>query len=173
MQKSVNTKNLLKFILGSAFGVLMFLVPIPYGESFTTLLEFCNLSSGKRLSLLDSAAPIQPISVAPDTGSNTLLMLCYDENYGSHVICRWDLSRSTVADDRNYVVPRFTAQNPDQESLAQCQALAEENNMEFVCPSMPLCTDNAAMIGCAAYYEWKNGAMADMTLNAVANLSLD
>ncbi len=39
---SVNPKNLLKFILGSAFGVLMFLVPIPYGESFTTLLEFCK-----------------------------------------------------------------------------------------------------------------------------------
>jgi len=35
-----NTKNLLKFILCSAFGVLMFLVPIPKGESFTTLLDF-------------------------------------------------------------------------------------------------------------------------------------
>ena len=39
---SVNTKNLLKFILGSAFGILMFLVPIPYNDSFTTLLEFCK-----------------------------------------------------------------------------------------------------------------------------------
>ena len=39
---NVNTKNLLKFILGSAFGALMFLVPIPYNDSFTTLLEFCK-----------------------------------------------------------------------------------------------------------------------------------
>ena len=39
---SVNTKNLLKFILGSAFGALMFLIPIPYNDSFTTLLEFCK-----------------------------------------------------------------------------------------------------------------------------------
>ncbi|MBQ8647219.1 MAG: hypothetical protein IJ484_03650, partial [Oscillospiraceae bacterium] len=38
----VNPKNLVKFILGSAFGALMFLVPIPYEESFTTLLEFCK-----------------------------------------------------------------------------------------------------------------------------------
>ena len=37
---SVNTKNMLKFILCSAFGILMFLVPIPQGESFTTLLDF-------------------------------------------------------------------------------------------------------------------------------------
>ena len=42
MQTSINPKNLLKFLLGSAFGMLMFLVPIPYGDSFTTLLEFCK-----------------------------------------------------------------------------------------------------------------------------------
>ena len=36
----VNGKNLLKFLLGSGFGVLMFLVPVPQGESFTTLLDY-------------------------------------------------------------------------------------------------------------------------------------
>ncbi|MBQ8144789.1 MAG: YjiH family protein [Butyricicoccus sp.] len=41
-EKYVNSKNLLKFILGSAFGVLMFLVPIPQGDSFTTLLDYCK-----------------------------------------------------------------------------------------------------------------------------------
>lgn len=41
MQESkVTPINLFKFILGSAFGVLMFLVPIPQGDSFTTLLDF-------------------------------------------------------------------------------------------------------------------------------------
>ena len=41
MEKShVTTKNLLKFLLGSAFGILMFLVPVPQGDSFTTLLDF-------------------------------------------------------------------------------------------------------------------------------------
>lgn len=39
-KESVNATNLLKFILGSAFGILMFLIPIPQGESFTTLLDF-------------------------------------------------------------------------------------------------------------------------------------
>ncbi len=55
----------------------------------------------------------------------------------------------------------------------RCEALAKTNLMEFVCPSMSLCTDNAAMIGCAAYYEYKSGKIADMSLNAIANLPLD
>lgn len=39
-KKYTNTKNLMKFILGSGFGVLMFLIPIPQGDSFTTLLDY-------------------------------------------------------------------------------------------------------------------------------------
>ena len=41
MTKSyINSKNMLKFLLGSALGILMFLVPIPQEDSFTTLLDF-------------------------------------------------------------------------------------------------------------------------------------
>lgn len=37
---SINTKNMLKFLLCSGFGILMFLVPVPKDDSFTTLLDF-------------------------------------------------------------------------------------------------------------------------------------
>lgn len=50
---------------------------------------------------------------------------------------------------------------------------AADNGFEFYCPSLILCTDNAAMIGCSAYYEYQSGKLADSTLNAIANLSLD
>ncbi len=50
---------------------------------------------------------------------------------------------------------------------------AEKENMEFQYPKPVLCTDNAAMIGCAAYYEYQTGITADMTLNAVPNLILE
>lgn len=40
MKSHVNPKNLVKFIIGSGFGVLMFLIPVPSGDSFTTLLDF-------------------------------------------------------------------------------------------------------------------------------------
>ncbi len=50
--------------------------------------------------------------------------------------------------------------------------LANEMNVEFYCPSPVLCTDNAAMIGCAAYYDYLDGKVADLKINAIANLSL-
>ena len=39
-QNYVNTKNILKFIICSAIGIAMFLLPVPSGDSFTTLLDF-------------------------------------------------------------------------------------------------------------------------------------
>lgn len=50
---------------------------------------------------------------------------------------------------------------------------AEENGLVFQSPNIKLCTDNAAMIGCAAFYEYQNRHFADMSLNAVPNLSLE
>lgn len=39
-------------------------------------------------------------------------------------------------------------------------------------PSPVLCTDNAAMIGCAAYYKYKAGGIDELTLDAIPNLKL-
>ena len=48
----------------------------------------------------------------------------------------------------------------------------EKRKMKFYRPSAILCTDNAAMIGAAAYYEYISGARAGLDLNAVPNLKL-
>ncbi len=44
--------------------------------------------------------------------------------------------------------------------------------VEFYCPSPVLCTDNAAMIGAAAYYDYLAGIRFGLDLNAVPNLKL-
>ena len=54
-------------------------------------------------------------------------------------------------------------------------ALAEEckkNGISFYHPSPILCTDNAAMIGTAGYYEYLKGVRDGYDLNAVPNLKL-
>lgn len=47
-----------------------------------------------------------------------------------------------------------------------------DNGMEFYHPSPVFCTDNAAMIGVAGYYEYINGTRHGWDLNAVPNLKL-
>ena len=49
---------------------------------------------------------------------------------------------------------------------------AKQEGIEFFCPKLILCTDNAAMIAAAAYHEWKKGNFAGHDVNAYPSLSL-
>lgn len=48
----------------------------------------------------------------------------------------------------------------------------KKKGVEILFPARILCTDNAAMIGSAAYYEFMNGNIANLDLNAKPNLKL-
>lgn len=52
------------------------------------------------------------------------------------------------------------------------QKECSKRNITLYYPSPILCTDNAAMIGSAAYYEYINGTRSGLDLNAVPNLKL-
>ncbi len=55
---------------------------------------------------------------------------------------------------------------------AAMQEACERRGIKLYYPSPVYCTDNAAMIGAAAYYEYKNGTRHGWDLNAVPNLKL-
>lgn len=55
---------------------------------------------------------------------------------------------------------------------AQMAKACAENGLQFYYPAPILCTDNAAMIGAAAYYEYRKGIRHGWDLNAVPNLKL-
>ena len=55
---------------------------------------------------------------------------------------------------------------------ASMEQACAKNGIRFFRPSPILCTDNAAMIGAAGYYEFKKGVRSGLDLNAVPNLKL-
>lgn len=55
---------------------------------------------------------------------------------------------------------------------AAMEAACEKEGIRFYRPSPIFCTDNAAMIGMAAYYEYQKGTRHGWDLNAVPNLKL-
>ena len=55
---------------------------------------------------------------------------------------------------------------------AGMEAACRKEGLSFYDPSPVFCTDNAAMIGVAGYYEWLKGNVSGWDLNAVPNLKL-
>lgn len=49
----------------------------------------------------------------------------------------------------------------------------QDNGIEVYMPDLKLCTDNAAMIASAGYYNYMANKIDDLTLNAIPNLKLD
>ena len=70
----------------------------------------------------------------------------------------------------NLVVAGGVAANKAlRESLTK---MANDNNIKLSFPELKFCTDNAAMIGAAAYYAYKSGIRGNLELNAKAIDSL-
>ncbi len=53
------------------------------------------------------------------------------------------------------------------------QKACDDNEFSLYMPEFTYCGDNAAMIGCQAYYDYLAGKRADESLNGIATLSLE
>lgn len=70
-----------------------------------------------------------------------------------------------------FAIAGGVASNSSLRETFQRECAARE--IAFYSPSPLLCTDNAAMIGTAGYYEYVRGVRSGYDLNAVPNLKLD
>ncbi len=76
---------------------------------------------------------------------------------------------------QDYGIPKLALAGGVASNSALRQAMRDacaRENISFYYPSPILCTDNAAMIGAAAYYEYIGGTRSGLDLNAVPNLKL-
>lgn len=73
-------------------------------------------------------------------------------------------------DIKKFAIAGGVASN--QTLRAAMEEACAKNGVEFYHPSPVFCTDNAAMIGAAAYYEYMQGTRHGWDLNAVPNLKL-
>lgn len=55
---------------------------------------------------------------------------------------------------------------------AELEGLCRSEKINFLYPPVVLCTDNAAMIACAGYYEFINGRVSELSLNAIPGLKI-
>ena len=56
---------------------------------------------------------------------------------------------------------------------ARMEKECKEHGFELYLPPLSLCGDNAAMVASQGYYEYKNGHIADLELNATASMPID
>jgi len=52
----------------------------------------------------------------------------------------------------------------------EMEKAAKKENIKFYCPPIDLCTDNAAFVSCAGFFNYEAGIFAELDLNAVPQL---
>ena len=85
------------------------------------------------------------------------------------------LVEHSISAVQKYVFDKFAIAGGVASNSGLRAALENEcakKNIRFYHPSPILCTDNAAMIGAAAYYDYRKGIRHGFDLNAVPNLKL-
>ena len=86
------------------------------------------------------------------------------------VLCSLTIEAAKIKNSRIITLAGGVASNTNLREKMTNEA--KKCGIDVLYPPPVLCTDNAAMIACAGYYGYLKGDFADMTLNAVASLSI-
>lgn len=89
-------------------------------------MDFYDLATGKRTASLTLPSMVFPGQLLGQADSTNLWFLAHDQQTQENVLCRWDLSGSTLSDDAIYTSVRYTADSPDESGLAQASAYADQ-----------------------------------------------
>ncbi len=97
-------------------------------------------------------------------------MACSFQNRVTEILTKKTIKAAQKLNVKHLIVAGGVAANSGlRERLTKA---CNQNNIDLIIPNLKRCTDNAAMIGAAAYYAYKRGDRADLELNAKASLPL-
>ncbi len=102
-------------------------------EGNVSTLSFYQLDTGKQTAQITLTAYQTPTSVCCDGAY--IWVLVSDDITTQKTVYRWETAKSPVADETVYADPHYTADNPDEAGLAECQtqlAAMEEKHRIWV-----------------------------------------
>lgn len=101
------------------------------GENCPTILDYFDLSTGKRTASLELPAQNYPWSFKCGADEQCVWFMCYDAQQETDTVCHWDLNMTPTGDETVYLDARRSPENPDLEGLAACAGTAEGLSQKY------------------------------------------
>ena len=140
-----------------------FRFPVPRVDGAPLDFSFSGLKTSV-LNQLHNAAQKGETLCLPDLGASFLTSVV-------HILCDHTARAAVQSGCKTVVLAGGVSAN--SVLRREMAALCKKRGWRLCLPELPLCGDNAAMIGAQGYYEAKAGVCADLSLNAFATLPIE
>ena len=140
-----------------------FRFPVPHVDGAPLDFSFSGLKTSVLNQLHNAAQKGETLSV-PDLGASFLSSVV-------KILCDHTQKAAEAAGQNTIVLAGGVSAN--SVLRREMDALCRKKGWRLFMPDLPLCGDNAAMIGAQAYYEYMAGLTAPLSLNAVASMPLE
>jgi len=94
-------------------------------------LELFELTNGYMTNQVKIENLSAVYGLTADPAGNVVWFLAHDRDTGETLLCSWDLTVTTVADETVYTSVRYTKENPDEAGLARCRAVADNLEKQY------------------------------------------
>lgn len=140
-----------------------FRFPVPHVDGAPLDFSFSGMKTSV-LNLLHNAAQKGETLPVPDLGASFLAAVV-------KILCKHTEQAALQTNMNTIVLAGGVSAN--SVLRREMEALCRKKHWRLYAPDLPLCGDNAAMIGAQGYYEYLGGVRAPLSLNAVASMPLD
>ena len=140
-----------------------FRFPVPHVDGAPLDFSFSGLKTSVLNTLHNAKQKGETIAV-PDLGASFLQSVV-------RILCNHTEQAALQTGQKTIVLAGGVSAN--SVLRRDMEALCRRHGWHLYAPDLPLCGDNAAMIGAQAFYEYNAGVRAPLSLNAVASMPLD